>query len=352
MKFDVVVGNPPYQENDNGVRSNGSANASASPKYQLFFQLAKLISKEKINLIFPARWLSGSGKGLTKFTEEMLNDHHIRSLTLFENSKAVFSNNDIKGGVLYLTYDKNYDGPADITVVDKDSNEHRFSSYLNSGNSGVFIPYGELISIYRKVIKSEDFKSFQDIVSKRKPFGLPTDYFEKELNSSISNLKDVKENEKDIEVIGLLNSKRTIKYIDYSNENLFDKDLLNSWKVFIPYAYGKGEFGEPMPKLVVAPPRQICTETFLCIGPFSNREQAEAATKYMGTKFFRAMIGILKTTQHSTGTYHLIPLLDFTENSEINWKESYKNIESNIYLKYGLDSEEIDFIQNKIREVE
>ena len=117
MKFDIVVGNPPYQLNDNGKRENGTVNASASAIYPDFFRLAKKLSKNKINMIFPARWLSGAGKGIKSFNKEMINDTHIRSMTLFKNSNLVFPNTDIKGGVLYLTYDKKYDGEVDIMVL-------------------------------------------------------------------------------------------------------------------------------------------------------------------------------------------------------------------------------------------
>lgn len=143
MKFDIVVGNPPYQLNDNGKRENGTVNASASAIYPDFFCLAKKLSKNKINMIFPAKWLSGAGKGTKSFNKEMINDTHIRSMTFFKESKLVFPNTDIKGGVLYLTYDKKYDGEADIKMVLDDKDEkNQFTNYLNSINKGIFIPYG------------------------------------------------------------------------------------------------------------------------------------------------------------------------------------------------------------------
>ncbi len=170
MKFTAVVGNPPYQVNDEGSREDGAENASASPIYHLFVNSAKEISNLQ-SLIMPARWLSGAGKGLTNFTEEMLESKTFRAFSLFQNSKDVFPNVDIKGGVCFYVNDNNYNGKTKITVKTNDGTEN-YEGFLDSGNSGVFIPFKELINILEKVkIVNIDLfnNNLQDLISVLKP---------------------------------------------------------------------------------------------------------------------------------------------------------------------------------------
>lgn len=354
MKFDVVVGNPPYQENDNGKREDGSANASASPLYHHFFHLAQKVSNEKIELIFPARWLNGAGKGLGNFSKEMFKERHVRSLTLFKNSSYVFPNTEIKGGVLYLTYEKEYDGEAEVTVFDKNGEKNQFNSYLDSAGAGVFIPFGELQSIYKKVdIKSNlSSSNVQMITSVLKPFGLRTDFFRNQKKYGLPDIYEMRRNDSDIEVIGLDKMKRVTRYVPADYPVPAGNELVEKWKVFGPYAYGSGEFGESAPNLLIGAPYQISTETFLAFGPFENKADSEAFKKYFETKFFRSMIGILKTTQHSTTTYGFVPMQDFTANSDIDWTKSIPEIDHQLYKKYDLDQNEINFIEEKVKGME
>lgn len=215
MKFDIVIGNPPYQENDNGKRDDGAANASASPIYNHFFYLAREVALKKVNLIFPARWLNGAGKGLSDFRRDMLQDQHIRSMSVFKNASMLFPNTDIKGGVLYLTYDKEYIGPADISVIDHDKQRYEFKSYLNSAGSGVFIPYGELVSIFEKVSKVANLKeeNIGKITSVRKPYGLATNFFNDPQKFNLPEIYEEKQNKDDIEILGLIEKKRTYRYV-------------------------------------------------------------------------------------------------------------------------------------------
>lgn len=351
MEFDIVVGNPPYHENDNGVRADGSENASASPLYHYFFELAQRVSTDKINLIFPARWLTGAGKGMGKFSKQMLNDTHIQSVTVFKNSSVIFPDTEIKGGVLYLTYDKKYNGKAKITIVDNQNQVNTYESYLNSANCGVFIPYGELISIYEKVVDKEDLISnnIQTITSPLKPYGLRTDFFKNPEKYNLPKIFIEKNNPTDMEIIGLDNKKRVIRFVPRDYPIPTGNDTIDKWKVFGSYAYGKGEFGETTPELIVAKPFQICTETFLVFGPFDTEFEANAFKKYFNGKFFRALVGILKNTQHSTTTYGFVPLQNFTEDSDIDWRLSVSEIDRQLYKKYELSQKEIDFIESNVK---
>lgn len=340
MKFDVVIGNPPYQENDK------SASASAKPLYNKFFELSKKMSNETVSLIFPARWLSGAGKGLQKFTEEMINDKHIKSITVYKNSRKVFPDNDIKGGVMYLTYNKYFEGKTNITVVDKDNTISDYKGYLNSDGCGMFIPYKELLTIFRKVIKSS-FISMDSLASSRKPYGLPTNFF-----TNNDELSQQRERNDDIEIIGLIKGKRVKRYINKDFPFKSGKESIFKWKVFSGKAMGSGEYGEKLPDLPIGAPGVVSTETFIKIGDFGTEFEAAAVKKYFYTKFFRSLLGIIKTTQDAPSrVYKFIPIQDFTEKSDINWKKSINEIDEQLFKKYSLSTEEINFIKNKVADM-
>ena len=355
MKFDVVVGNPPYQENDNGKRDDGSTNASASPLYHYFFLFVKTISNEQTCLIFPARWIFGSGKGLQKFTNDMLQDFKIKNLTLFQNSEKVFPNTIIKGGVLYITYDKNYEGTTEVTVIDRQDKTHKFNTYLNSADSGVFIPFKELINIYKKVLQKVDLhqENFTDIVSSRKPYGLSTNFFKNPSKFEFPPIFDTRKFDSDIEIIGLENKKRITKYAPCDYPVPKGNDTIYKWKLFAGKATGSGIFGEKIPDLPIGKPGAISTETFIRIGSFDSEYEVKAIKRYYHSKFFRALLGIAKTTQDaSSRVYRFIPLQNFTKNSDINWDKSISEIDQQLYLKYNLSESEINFIEEKVKSMD
>lgn len=352
MKFDVVIGNPPYQENDNGKREDGSANASASPLYHHFVDAAKRVS-DKQCFVIPSRWTSGAGKGLKKFSEAMLTDHSIKHFSLFTNSKDVFPDNDIKGGICYFMRDRKYNGEARIEIKTQEG-EFTFLGYLDNSGSGVFIPWKELADILKKVKNKDDLSktNFQKIVSVLKPYGLRTDFF---INQDKYNLPPVsleRKEETDLEIFGLFRAKRVSRFVSNNYPLPAGGRILHGWKVFLPYAYGCGAIGEEIPSPILGSPIQICTETYLQIGKFKTRDEAEACLKYIKSKFFRAMVGILKTTQHSTTAFRLSPLQNFTPDSDIDWSKSIPEIDRQLYAKYGLDEKEIAFIEEKVKVME
>lgn len=161
LKFDAVIGNPPYQSNDNGERDDGSANASASPIYNYFVDISKRISRIQ-TLIIPSRWLSGAGKGLGKFSQEMLQDHHIKNINIFYDGAKIFPKTDIKGGVLFYLRDESYVGKTSVKVVDDDQ-VYSEIKYLKNDISGTFIPYPKLANILEKVNNRTDHLNKQNI---------------------------------------------------------------------------------------------------------------------------------------------------------------------------------------------
>ncbi len=352
MRFTAVVGNPPYQVSDNGGRrENGTENASASPVYQYFVENAEIISNI-VSLIMPSRWLSGAGKGLNNFSKKMIADKRVKSIDIFPNSKDVFSKVDIKGGVCYFVWDRNFDGKA-MVRIHGGGNVEESKRFLDQTGTGTFIMFAELASIFQKVQNDLGRNgSIQDIMSVRKPYGLSTDFFGSSEKYGLPPVQDERKKEDDLEVWGLVNGKRTIKYIPANYPIPTGGGTVGKWKVFVPYAYGCGALGEQIPSPILGSPIQICLETFLRYGAFDTEFEAKAALKYLKTKLFRALVGILKTTQHSTTTFRFVPLQDFTEKSDIDWTKLISEIDQQLYKKYGLDEKEIAFIEQKVAPME
>lgn len=343
MKFDIIIGNPPYQLSD------GGAQASAKPIYNLFIEQAKFLNPKYLCMIIPSRWMIG-GKGLDDFRENMINDKRFRELHDFINPKTCFPNNDIKGGVCYFLWDKDYDGMCNIYTYT--SNEVRKSiRYLKEEGIDIFIRDEILINIMKKVMAcSED--TFDSIVSARKPYGLEAETM---LSASKYGLPEFSTEKiaDGYEILGLGEKmKRVWKYLPLNYPIPKKSPCLFKFKVFIAEAYGCGAIGEIPSTPVLSTPRQLSTETFLEIGPFDTRLEAENVIKYIKTKFFRALVGIQKQTQHTTQkVYRFVPILDFSSNKSIDWSQPISNIDKQLFSKYKLSNEEIEFIEKHIQEM-
>ncbi|MBR1544537.1 MAG: Eco57I restriction-modification methylase domain-containing protein [Alphaproteobacteria bacterium] len=332
MKFDVIVGNPPYQLSD------GGAQASAKPIYQLFVNQAKKLNPRYLTMIIPARFFTG-GKGLDDFRDEMIHDKNIRILHDFADSKDCFNGVDIKGGVCYFLWDRDHKGKCNVFRHDCHgiSNSER---YLVEDGDDIFIRCNELITIKNKVLKFKE-KSFEEIVSPLKPYGLRGDIF---ANQTKYNLPPIyKEIISDgYKIYGLDRLKRTTRYIP-KNYPLPQRNMLDKYKIFITRNYGCGEIGEVPATPVLATPGELCTETFIQIGPFDTKKEMENCYSYIRTKFFRALVGIRKQDQGATrSVYRFVPQQDFSE----EWSDE------KLYKKYQLDEKEITFIEENILPME
>lgn len=324
MKFDVIIGNPPYQLDD------GGAGASARPIYHLFVQQAKKLNPRYLTMIIPARWFAG-GKGLDNFRDAMLKDAHLRHIVDFFNAEECFPGVDIAGGVCYFLWDRDNSGDCTIDSKRGDITSSMTRPLLENG-SNVFIRFNEAISIVRKVMARNE-KPFMALVSSRKPFGFDTG----KRGKAKPFLGSVK----------IYTNKNTSEGEEYisRDEVCVSLELLKSHKVYISYAYGERD---AFPYLVLGTPfygepDSCCTETYLAVGPFSSRKQAFNVMSYMNTRFFRFLVLLQKNTQHATSkVYSLVPLQDFSK----PWTDE------ELYKKYNLTQDEIAFIESMIRPME
>lgn len=324
MKFDVIIGNPPYQLSDQGDARDGvRRRGGATPLYHLFVQQAKKMKPRFLVMITPSRWFSG-GRGVDGYRTEMLQDSRISRIVDYPISAECFPGVEIKGGVSYFLWERDRTGDCEVKTILRDNISVMRRGLLEDG-SDVFVRFNGSIGVLRKVLSDKD-DSFNFLVSNQKPFGLRT-FFEAQK----------KKNKNDIKIY--TNKGHGFMKTEDISHNL---DWANKHKVYISMAYGAGE-GFPhqiINKPFYGEPGSCCTETYLVIGPFSSKKVAENVISYMKTRFFRFLVMLRKSTQHAAkGVYKFVPIQDFTE----KWTDE------KLYKKYKLTKEEIKFIESMIR---
>lgn len=317
MKFDVIIGNPPYQLNDGG---NG---ASAKPIYHHFVEQAKKLNPKYLSMIIPARWYAG-GKGLDFFRKTMINDHRISELHDFVRASDCFSGVEIKGGICYFLWERDYDGMCRVVTHKGDKIISEMKRYMAEKDSDTFIRYNDAVKILRK-IKSYGEPTFNGLVSPRKPFAFSTDFSDYTHTKTKDNTVFIYARKDS----GYISEKRIEK----------NKEWINRWKVFIPEAIGAGNMAADVVKPIVGKPNTVCTETYVVAGPVDTECEALNISGYISTKFFHFLLGLKKITQHTTSkTYSFIPVQDFTT----VWTDE------KLYRKYGLTDDEINFIESSV----
>ncbi len=345
MKFDAIVGNPPYQEND----GSGASNDAAMPVYNKFVDVSRNINPQYLSLIMPSKWMIG-GRGLQRFREDFMNDKHIEVMFDFEDSSECFTNQHIDGGICYFRWNKDYDGMVDYSYKDASGNIRREKRYLKAENTNIVIRDSRRISLINKVSKE---KRFCDIVSYTQPFGIRKDLFNNpekyaDIKTSENQFKD------SAEIWGVKGIKggarRTTCYIDIKAITK-NKEWMAKYKLLFTTSYSTNATVPPEP--ILAGPNVIGTETFLVIGPFETSEEMNKCNKYIKTKFFRLYLYFGKgTMQVSKDVFQFVPLQDFTDKSDIDWTKSVTEIDRQLYAKYNLTDDEIAFIEQMIKPME
>lgn len=271
MKWDVIVGNPPYQLSD-----GGGTGTSARPIYQLFVAQAKKLQPRYLSMIIPSRWFAG-GKGLNEFRSEMLGDNRLRKLVDFENASEVFPGVDIAGGVCYFLWNRDSRGLCEV-VSSHEGKQVVHNRHLDE--FGTFVRHGKAASIVKKVLdKTQNDKKLNEIVSVRKPFGIPSNYTPSK--SGIPCYFTQK--------LGVKCARKS----DVTDEN----DLLNKWKLLIPFApiAGQTDFSKPVGfyydgNTRIAKPGECCSESWLVAFASDSKSEVEAFKSYLFTKIARFLL--------------------------------------------------------------
>lgn len=342
--FDFAIGNPPYQEE---FSSDGNK-TYAAPVYNKFMDAAAEVATG-VELIHPARFLFNAGSTPKPWNEKMLNDPHFKVMHYEEDASKVFTNTDIKGGVA-------------ITYQD---------SLKNFEPIVVFTKYPMLNDILHKVKKHTSFSAMDKIVitrtayrlteklhqdhpealsqlSKGHPYDMSTNIFDRLPQVFFANKPN--DDKEYIQILGRENNQRVYKYVlgEYVNE----PKNLHKYKIFLPSGNGNGTFGESLTAPVIGTPEVGSTETFISVGCFETEKEVTNLLKYIKSKFARAMLNVLKITQHLTpDVWKYVPLQDFTSSSDIDWSKSVHEIDIQLYKKYGLSDEEINFIETNVKEM-
>lgn len=323
MKFDVIIGNPPYQL-EVGIEKDNYA----IPLYHKFIQQAKKLRPRFISMIIPSRWFAG-GRGMDDFREEMLHDTRLQILVDYPNAADCFPGIDLSGGVCYFLWNSEYNGICKIVSNrGKDYQSTMNRPLLEPGND-TFIRFNEAIPIIRKIIAYKE-PTFDSLVSPQTPFGIVSsfkDYSDKPFEESIAIY--------------------TVNGIKYIREDQVSKNRqwISPYKVFISKSYGeRGAYPYRfLAKPFIGTPRSCCTQTYLMIGPFNTSIECENVISYINTRFFRFCIMQKKNTQDAMrGVYSYVPIQDFSQ----SWTDE------KLYAKYGITDEEIKFIESMVRPME
>lgn len=335
LKFDVIIGNPPYQ------KETGGAGRQAKPIYNLFVEEAKKLNPSCVLFIIPSRWFSG-GMGLEKFREEMMSDKQIRKIVDYTNSKDCFPNMSVSGGVCYFLWEKGYNGKCNFVNIENgivsslDRNLNEFSVLVRNNNA---------VQILRKVLKFDEILLI-DIISPLMPFGLST------------NVRGTDIRESDDDLVLYASNGKTY----YPREKIKKGcELIDSYKVLLSKMSAE-HAGEPdkdgmfrvlTSTMRVLKPGEICTHSYFTIGNFANVLEADNLYKYLQTKFVRYLIlQNLSAVNLSKLVFKFVPLQDFTSASDIDWTKSVADIDQQLYKKYGLSEKEIAFIEEKVKPME
>ena len=332
MQFDVIIGNPPYQLSDGGYGT------SAAPIYQMFVDQAKQLEPRYLSMIIPARWFAG-GKGLDEFRESMLADDRLRSIDDYLSASDVFPGVGLKGGVCYFLWNRDHRGDCQVSTHFKDWPVSTATRRLMEEGADVFIRFNEGLSILKKVVAVESHdknsvalppdRRFDALVSSRKPFAFDTTFKGRKAKKA----GDL-----------LIHQNGGIGYVARDVVTA-GHEYIDAWKIYIGRAApGTGNRDTYPHRILSTPfigePGSVCSETYLCIGPFASKAQAENALSYLTCRLTRLLILLHKPSQDTTRkVYTFVPTQDWSR----PWTDA------DLYAKYGISASEVEFIEKMVR---
>lgn len=347
MKFDAVVGNPPYQENISGSNENSSLSKQLFP---YFIMSSISLNSKYVSLITPSRYFTGDAqdKSFLKLRGYMKEHNHFSKIFHYNNEKDVFKDVSISGGISYFLYDCDFKG--NVCFTERNGNkENSIERPLFEKGLDVIISMNAMITILNKVRLAADFLPMTQKTFGRNAFGIV---------GKKSILESITKEENFDGAVKVFCAYEKIRYIE-KNKIAKNTQMVKKYKVFT--SKGNGGAGiinmeKPVAilgKAYIGEPNTICTDSLIPIGPFDTETEVINLKKYMTGKFFRFMVGILKTSQNITQTvYEFVPMQDFTPNSDIDWSKSILEIDKQLYAKYNLSEDEIAFIEEKIKPME
>ncbi len=329
MKFDVVIGNPPYQ------MTGGGGGTNDTPLYNLFVEQAKALNPRYISMIIPSRWMAG-GRGLDDFRAEMLGDKRLRTIVDYPNSAELFPTVDIKSGICYFVWDRDNTGDCEVTLV-RDQKVHG-PHPRTLDEYDIFIRDARALDILKKV-QAKGEASFEDMLTGDTPFGLASNYS--------GYKKGAKPTNGEILIYASTSGKR---HEGAMRRDLVTKNthLIDGWKVLLPKAGPGNSGGHVLPDMVlgrplVAVPRSVCTQTYIVAGPLESKAAAESVEAYLKTRFLRFLVALRKISQDALrSVYRWVP--------QQEWDRAWTDEE--LYAKYGITEEEQAYIAVMVREME
>lgn len=344
IKFEAIVGNPPYQE----VISSNKSNKSLSKQlFPFFIKMTIMLNSTYVALITPSRWFTGDAQdgSFIKLRDFIKSNNHIKTIKNYPIASNVFPDVFIAGGVNYYLYDKNYSGKVDFSVCTDNKIVTQIRNLFEEGLD-IIVNSSENYAMIQK-LRDSKFVSLTTITKGRDAFGIT--------GKNANNISGVSAFENAYE---LRCAHEEIRYVskDKITKNI---DIADKWKIFISKGNGgAGTLGDGKPVAILGKPyigkaKSVCTDSLIPIGAFDTKKEAINLQKYIKTKFLRYMVGILKVSQNVyQNVYQFVPLQDFTDDSDIDWSKSVAEIDQQLYEKYNLDDSEIAFIESMIKPME
>ena len=345
VKIKAIVGNPPYQVND----GSGASDDASNPVYQDFVNITKVLKPRYISIIMPSKWMVGGKVVLKPFRTSMMSDSHIALIVDYENDREIFPTAHNDGGICFFLYDEKYDENGTLRYIYHLANGVILNSLrtLKDGNTDIIIRDNRRLSIIEKV--SMDEKRFKEIVSLTQPYGIRKDLFNSPERYPKAHLSSTPF-DGCVKIYGVKGikggAKRTEGYIT-SSPITKNASTVDKFKLFFTTSYSTN--ATTPPQAIIGDKNEICTETFLLIGPFSSKEEQLNCKKFFDTNFFKILLFFGRgTMQVSRDVFRFIPLLDFTFQSVIDWSKSVTAIDQQLFALYNFSDDEIAFIESVI----